>query len=409
MAELALGLGVHTPCFRQTARRLSVNTTIYALGDSRTTDNFRNGFPGCGYGSAMRELAAGRVCFEKPFNGGWSGETSADIYTNRFQAALDSGAAILVLLAGTNDAEQSVPLQDCLNALDRLIDDWLASDTGRVVVVADEAPAGPAYAANNGYRASIRDHIRSRANAAAGIYVWSLWNSMVHTLNGTDLRTGAYRDDLHWGGKGMWYAGASLWTALSQIVPQLDWDVLGGSLAGGAFTGTTLAENGWMAYNPDGVPVTVENGEIVVDFAAGYVNPTIALYPTSTAIPAGVTAGSSTLRQSMKFSVDAGVQNLGNVYFEARKQSNTALLTPGGDTAKDGQFVASTEFATVGPRLDGMNAHLFSPPMVFPADATQLRPFFVTIGGFPSQTTSGGKVRLSLPQLRDCAAPQLIT
>ncbi len=184
MSGLALGLGVNAaPRFRRFAQRLPANTAAYALGDSRTLDNFRNGYPSNGYGSALRELAAGRVYLEKPFNGGWSGETAVDIYANRFQAALDSGAAILVLLAGTNDAEQGVTLQACLDALDGMIDDWVASDPGRVVVVADEAPAGGAYAANNAYHASIRDHIRGRADAAAGIFVWNLWE-----LHGPDAR-----------------------------------------------------------------------------------------------------------------------------------------------------------------------------------------------------------------------------
>ncbi len=206
----------------------------------------------------------------------------------------------------------------------------------------------------------------------------------------------------------MWYAGQSLWAALSPLVPALDWDTQGGVLAGGAFTGTTLAENGWTSYNPNNVPITVENGEIVIDFTAGFVAPTVSLYPSSTAIPAGVVPGSSVLRQSVRFSLDAGLQNMSNIIMEARKQSNTALLSPEGDIAKDGQFIGSGEFSTVGPRLAGISGHVFSPPIVFPADATELRPFFITLGGFPSQTTSGGKVRLSLPQLRDYGSPQLI-
>lgn len=401
MSSLRFGTGL--PAGGAIGRRPG-GDKVYALGDSRTLDNFRNGAPSNGPLTVARLLSKRRIHFEKPDCNGVGGATTGEMLANQFPAALASDASILVLMGGTNDVLQGVSTAATLANLEAMVTAWTASAADRVVLMADECPAGPTYAGGNAARAAIRDFVRGRVRPSQGIYLWPSWEAIATSPDGLTAKADAYRDDLHWASGGSWAGGRAAWQVMAQLVAAIDHEQDAGVISGGNFIGSTLAAIGVTANNPNGAAITLESdGDgvnwIKVDFGAGILNPVVNLYRSSGTIPDGLTPGLNRAGWNMRCRVDAGHENLRIVQAELRRQSGAVLLTAAGDLANDGAFVGSAEHDTVGPipgeAFDGM---WYVDAAEFPPEATSWR-WYTTIAGFSGEVTRG-IVRMAMPQLR---------
>lgn len=383
-------------------QRLAANNRVAALGDSRTLDNFRSGtLTNIGPMTWARQLSLGRIDFRKSRNNGVGGATTEEIRANQFPAVLASDAAILVLLGGVNDSNSgAISAQRTLENLGHMARTFVQSDPGRVCLLLDEVPvAGLGYPDK---QIAVRDGVRALADPAAGLVVVPSWNALATAPDGASPVGWAYRDGVHWAKRGAFAVGREIWQALSRVTRTYDPQTRAGVLLGGDFVTSGTAPAGWTVPSGTGITTRMEEANglnwLVMGFS-GVASLNVSAYVSSTAIPAGLTPGTSLADVQMRYRIDAGSENLSFVGLEIRRQSGQRLSAASGELATDGFDMGSTFETASGPLPPDAIDGLLAPPPGDLAGATQLRPFWVTIRGIAGQPASG-TVRVAMPQLR---------
>lgn len=414
MTGLGLGLGVslgglalrNAPA--TASARLAGNAKGYALGDSRVLDSLRAAtYTNVGPHAWARSLLKGRLSLELANINGVGGARTDQILTTQFPAALASDAKTLMLLAGTNDCRSgTTPLSASVANLNAIIDQWVASSSDRIVIIADEAPWDPASTAtgDQAQQMAIRDHIRSRHSPRNGVYVWPLWQAVTGGNDGFTPLSDTYRTDpdgarLHWAVPGGVRGGLALAKILDPLLPANGFFARPVT-AGGDFTGTGIAPTGWSAPSGAGITTRMETADglnwLVVELAG--VLGTITLSATATAIPPGFTAGTTNVQSSIRYRVDANSQNIRLIGLQMNRQGGTALKVSGANNATDIAHMGSSYDPNGSIPADvSVDGVLYTPIGIFAADATQLRPWFINITSRTSLPMSG-TIRFALPQ-----------
>jgi hypothetical protein len=411
--------------------RLAGNNQLYALGDSRTLDNFRpnalapndddspeltNGMrANIGPVNHARAVLRGKADFRKEWCNGEGGETSAGILANQFPAALASSCKILMLLAGVNSTNSgSVTAAEAVGHIATMATQWAESEADRVALLWDEVPCDNL---DNAKHAAIRDGIRALHDPAAGIYVMPTWNEVATSPDSNSYDAAYFRDNLHWNVTGAQRLGRDvLAPAIAAVLPVDAVEAharpgvlpsLYGLDANSEFQTSGGLVTGWTQTAITGVTYSSEVADshiwlvVTVSNVVG-LNGSGIIFPSASTVPAGFTAGTSGVDGCMLVK-RLGLSNIVRCDIEQRKQSGTRLFDRqqrANVFATDLNTSGSGTYATYGFIEDSVDTEILWIDNGFlDAAATQLRPWWINIVGLPGSPASG-VFKFALPQLR---------
>lgn len=404
MRGLNFGLGFAA---RQGAAspRIAGNSIAYAIGDSRTR---ATASPAGGYNqryplTAARQLCAGKMDLPYPNIQGVSGYTAQQVYDNLFAGALASPADTLILLVGTNDLGSNPATTAAIIA--DMAAEWTASAPTRVIHILDEAPWSGTTGDEAGHQA-LRGAIRVLSNPGGGVYVVASWQAITGGNDGITPLADAYRDTLHFAIPGSIRVGRALAASLLAALPQRDFHGQATALAQGFALGTLAAND--MASNTSITAGTVSTsmvtheGEVWLQVVLAGVLGSSNIYRSSNTIPGGWVAGTTLFESNIDFILLAGHTNLRRLGLLGMKQSGTP--NPHYSTAigvGDGEHSGGADDAIDLGYPDGteLRGTLWTPRLRLAADATQLRPWWVTLASRSSLPASA-TLLLRRPQCR---------
>ena len=365
--------------------RIAGNNMAYAIGDSRTrataspAGSYNQRYPL----TVARQLCAGQMDLPYPHVQGVSGYTSQQVYDNLFAGALASDADTLILLVGGNDLG-SDPAANAAIIAD-MATEWTGSSPTRVIHILDECPWGGTTGDEAGHQA-LRDGIRLLSNPAGGVYIVGAWQAITGGDDGITPLADSYRDNVHFSIPGSIRVGRVLAASLLAALPERDFHGQATALAQ-VFAAGTVASND-MASNTSITAGTVSTSmvtyeeevwlQVVLAGVLGQVN----VYRNSNAIPGGWVAGTTLFESNIDFILLAGHENLRKLGLTGVKQSGTPQPHYStGNAAFDGDHSGSGDDATDRSYPDGeeLRGTLWTPRLRHAADATQLRPWWLSI------------------------------
>jgi len=366
--------------------RVAGNTLAYALGDSRTAQNlfggnWRNNGNGVTFG---RQLIHQRLRLNVAQINGGSGETAATIRSTRFPTALASSARLLILLAGVN---QGSSLEQDIADLSAMAQGWVASAPDRVVWLFDELCPDSTMTGGSSFvgakmtrHVALRDAIRALSNPRGGIYIVPSWQQSTGGNDGIVADPLFYipADGIHCGPYGAFKLGRMLAanTALLASIPTFnvyasrtfttDQTMTGDNFtgpgtvaaAGLSLIGTGHSSVGVSALDNDGVQWAEFNLNGSADFQVNR---------STGPLPAGVTAGVTTVQGILRYRVASGLTNVRGMQLEVFKQAGTSFGNADGANAG-----ASSEWGSI-PFTETTYGTLLTDPVLVPADATSVR------------------------------------
>lgn len=382
MRGLSFGLGLGET---GALRRVAGNNLAYAIGDSRTrataspAGSYNQRYPL----TVARQLCAGQMDLPYPNIQGVGGYTVQQIYDNLFAGALASAADTLIVLAGTNSLGSSPAANAAI--IGTMATAWTDSSPTRVIHILDEVPWGGTDGDEAGHQA-LRDGIRALSDPAGGINIVGAWRAITGGDDGITPLSDSYRDGLHFAIPGAIRVGRALAASLLSALPKRDFHgqatALAQSFALGTLAASDMASNSTLSAGSVGTSMVTHEGEawlqVVLTGAIGSIN----VYRSSTAIPGGWVAGTTLLESNIDFILRPGHTNLRRLGLFAMKQSGTS--NPHYSTAVgagDGEVSPNVDDAIDLGYPDGteLRGTLWTPRLRLAADATQLRPWWVTL------------------------------
>ena len=387
------------------SRRIAGNNIAYAIGDSRTR---ATASPAGGYNqryplTVARQLCAGQMDLPYPNIQGVSGHTAQQVYDGLFAGALASAADTLILLVGTNDLGSSPATTAAVIA--DMAAEWTASAPGRVIHVLDEAPWGGTTGDEAGHQ-SLRDAIRALSNPAGGVYVVASWRAVTGGDDGITPLADSYRDDLHFAIPGSTRVGRALADSLLAALPVRDFHgqttALAQSYTLGTLAANDMASNTSLTAGSVSTSMVTHEGEVWLQVVLAEVLGSANIYRSSNSVPGGWVAGTTLFESNIDFILLAGHTNLRRLGLLGMKQSGTP--NPHYSTAVgvgDGEHGGSADDAIDLSYPDGAEVRgtLWTPRLRLAADATQLRPWWVTLASRTSLPASA-TLLLKRPQCR---------
>ncbi len=400
--NLGLGFASERP---PAARRIAGNNIAYAIGDSRTR---ATASPAGGYNqryplTVARQLCAGQLDLPYPNIQGVGGYTTQQVYDNLFAAALASAADTLIVLAGTNALGASPAANAAI--LSDMATEWTESSPTRVIHILDEAPWGGTDGDEAGHQA-LRDAIRALANPAGGVYVVGSWQAITGGNDGITPLADSYRDNLHFAIPGSIRVGRALAESLLAALPERDFHgqatALAQSFSLGTLAANDMASNTGITAGTVATSMVTHEGETWLQVQLAGVLGAVNLYRSSNAIPIGWVAGTTLFESNIDFILLAGHANLRRLGLYGMKQSgapNPHYST--GVGVGDGEHGGSADDAIDLSYPDGAEVRgtLWTPRLRLAADATQLRPWWVTMASRTSLSASA-TLLLRRPQCR---------
>ena len=389
------------------APRMAGNNLAYAIGDSRMSVF---GSPSGSYNerypvTVARQLLNGQVTIPYGNIGSVGGYTLQQIYDNLFATALASTARTLILLGGVNSYGTNVATNIAL--VSTMANAWVNSAADRVIHVLDECIWGPSWAAwdEAGHQA-LRDGIRALSNPANGIYIVPSWQAVTGGNDGITPLADTYTDDIHFATPGSMRVGRVLAASLALSLPTLDYYNRSPALVTSqTFVAGTLAANDITQYNSVAGPtaaMVLFEGEYWLEVTlAAWLGVTY-LYRSSSTVPGSFVAGTTLLESNIDFILKAGHANIRSITLAATKQSLGLLVNSvTGAGGADGAHSGSGSDATVLSFPDGEEVRgvLHTPKVLYAADATQFKPWMVTMSTRTSLAATG-VLLLKRPQCR---------
>ena len=385
--------------------RIAGNNVAYAIGDSRTR---ATASPAGGYNqryplTVARQLCAGQMDLPYPNIQGVAGYTPQQIYDNLFADALASAADTLIVLAGTNTLGSN-PAANAAMIAD-MAAEWTASSPSRVIHVLDETPWGGTSGDEAGHQ-TLRDAIRSLSDPAGGVYVVGSWRAITGGDDGITPLADSYRDDLHFAIPGSTRVGRALAESLLAALPVRDFHgratALAQSFSLGTLAANDMTSNSSITTGTVSTSMVTHEGETWLQVELAGVTGAVNLYRSSSGIPAGWVAGTTLFESNIDFILRAGHTNVRRLGLYGMKQSgapNPHYST--GVGVGDGEHGGGADDAIDLSYPDGLELRgtLWTPRLRLAADATQLRPWWVS---FASRTSLPASATLLLrrPQCR---------
>lgn len=404
MRGLNLGLGFGAGS-RPVARRIAGNSIGYAIGDSRSR---ATASPAGGYNqryplTVARQLCAGQLDLHYANIHSVGGYTPQQVHDDLFDGALASAADTLIVLVGTNALGGSPAMNAAIIA--DMAAEWTASSPTRVIHILDEAPWGGTDGDEAGHQA-LRDAIRALSNPAGGVYIVGSWRAITGGDDGITPLADSYRDNLHFAIPGSIRVGRALAESLLSALPERDFHgqatALAQSFSLGTLAANDMASNTGITAGTVATSMVTHEGETWLQVQLVGVLGAVNVYRSSNAIPGGWIAGTTLFESNIDFILLAGHTNVRRIGLYCMKQSGTP--NPHYSTGVgvgDGEHGGGADDAIDLSYPDGVELRgtLWTPRLRLAADATQLRPWWVTIASRTS-LPANATLLLRRPQCR---------
>lgn len=366
--------------------RIAGNNTVAFIGDSRgqwvaaPVGAFNSRYPF----TMLRQRMRGRLHSGSAYTFATGGFSLASIQSTHYPSAVATDAKTCVLLGGVNDLGANPVASAAI--VQAMADDWTSRGPDYVFVICDDTPPDT-WAGNMTGHVALRDAIRAMEDEPGGIRVWRTWAAITGGADGTTALAGMFTDGMHFNTAGAsTLASPDAIALFDEILPAYDLlatpAALSNTLALGTLAANDLSNNRGGTLGTYTPTIVTFEGEPWLQLVAAGADGSGSVFRASTTIPGDFVLGSTIVQANCEYVLLDGHSNVRNFLLGMYKQSGGDLKAnvPSGAAGFDGQHSGSSSDATVGSFPPGEHrGFLWTPPCLVAADATQFRPWWVTL------------------------------